>query len=1134
MRWYHDRCIDPHIPKAKNVALPYTLTQRAKQMKTLFRLLSHVLPITAVAGLFLLFTVDQRAQTQFPSPNGHVNDFANVIDADTKARLESLLQNLKAKTQIEFAVATVDSTGDLPIEDFAKNLARDWNIGTFNGRAKSLLLVVSAGSKQSFTQYSRLAQRDLAEGILGDVSLRMRTPLAAGRFGDAINVGVTMLAGSVAQKAGVSIEELDQPANIAAATPPEVIPQKTGDSSAPIAPPSEPKKTRPRAVTRLVPEVKNDTVKLEKASGEQLGQEAKTEAPKIEKPPIQKLDLDDAPAPVTKSTKPDQADIDKQPNSTLDDDESEEVELTLTKPLAERAVLLKKFLETHPESKSRTRATELLISTHAGLGDQRLKNGDNAGGVEQLMLAISESNPQISDELFKGVISQIPMNLYLRGEKDSAYRASGAIEEKFGSDPKRLLAVAGFYLGIERGDEATRVGEAVVKMAPDLAEAHRVMAVGLHFSLRLDEAASEYKKALELDPTLNVARGSLADLSRAAGKFDVALALYNDQLKEKPKDPAATAGVVISLLELGRRDEAMTAMTAALADNANNLPLLAGAAYWFTAHDDPDKGFEYARRAVALEPRYTWAQIALARSLLALKQPLDAERAMRYARQYGKFPTLNYELGTILASMGLYDEAAEALHDSFSVKDDEIQAQLASRLTTRKRTFGELLAPERQASIFQMKAADSTLNASRLKALVAFSDALAPGADGQKIDAEQATAAATAFAAGDDSMRVYRQLYAASRLLRYNVGLRTALELVQEAKKAADEGLNVTMVALAVQADEFREPRARAISAGTIPNVADAPRTVMSSILKGRIEDLNGWILFNDDKVPEAIEHLKLAESTLPVGTPAWRIALWHLGAAYEQSGKQQDALDYYIKSYTAGEPDAVHRTMIEQLYRKMNGSLDGLDEKIGAGLQANVALLTGNPPPEANTVTPKPSVDAGTEPKPDPTPASGSATENVEKPLRVDPKTELTKDAKSDFTKPDAPSPNPAVESVTATPPPTPTPTPTPIDDSGTEESLRATAARTRSTVRITGRVLDADKNALGSVAVVLISPSGTVLAATTNNEGVYTFTVSPSLKTYRVIPSKDGYSFAPIDKALTGIHDDQQDVDFVANKTP
>ncbi len=43
----------------------------------------------------------------------------------------------------------------------------------------------------------------------------------------------------------------------------------------------------------------------------------------------------------------------------------------------------------------------------------------------------------------------------------------------------------------------------------------------------------------------------------------------------------------------------------------------------------------------------------------------------------------------------------------------------------------------------------------------------------------------------------------------------------------------------------------------------------------------------------------------------------------------------------------------------------------------------------------------------------------------------------------------------------------------------------------------------------VVLISPSGAVMAATTDNEGNYSFKVAPSQKTYRVIPSKDGYTF-------------------------
>ena len=42
------------------------------------------------------------------------------------------------------------------------------------------------------------------------------------------------------------------------------------------------------------------------------------------------------------------------------------------------------------------------------------------------------------------MIAQIPTNLYLRGEREAAFKAAQNIETKFGTDPKRLLAVAGF------------------------------------------------------------------------------------------------------------------------------------------------------------------------------------------------------------------------------------------------------------------------------------------------------------------------------------------------------------------------------------------------------------------------------------------------------------------------------------------------------------------------------------------------------------------------------------------------------------------------------------------------------------------------------------------------------------------
>src|SRR5207302_3369751 len=89
---------------------------------------------------------------------------------------------------------------------------------------------------------------------------------------------------------------------------------------------------------------------------------------------------------------------------------------------------------------------------------------------------------------------------------------------------------------------------------------------------------------------------------------------------------------------------------------------------------------------------YSWAQIALARALLTNKRPLDAERSLRYARQFASFPTLTYELATVLASVGLYDEAAAELAKSFSLKDGQIEAKLAGRTAAKAPSFIELLA----------------------------------------------------------------------------------------------------------------------------------------------------------------------------------------------------------------------------------------------------------------------------------------------------------------------------------------------------------------------------------------------------------------------------------------------------------
>jgi len=78
---------------------------------------------------------------------------------------------------------------------------------------------------------------------------------------------------------------------------------------------------------------------------------------------------------------------------------------------------------------------------------------------------------------------------------------------------------------------------------------------------------------------------------------------------------------------------------------------------------------------------------------------------------------------------------------------------------------------------------------------------------------------------------------------------------------------------------------------------------------------------------------------------------------------------------------------------------------------------------------------------------------------------------------------------------------------------------------------VKDSNGNPLANVVVVLISPQGTVLASTTDDQGKYSFTLalSTATRTYRVIPSKDGFSFQPVDRVLPVMSDDVKELDFL-----
>jgi hypothetical protein len=329
------------------------------------------------------------------------------------------------------------------------------------------------------------------------------------------------------------------------------------------------------------------------------------------------------------------------------------------------------------------------------------------------------------------------------------------------------------------------------------------------------------------------------------------------------------------------------------------------------------------------------------------------------------------------------------------------------------------------------------------------------------------------------------------------------------------------------------------------------------------VEDLTGLSLFKQDKSVLALEHFRRAVAILPEGTPAWRNALWHLGTALDQEQQQQEALTYYIRSYNAGDPDPLRRIVIETLYRRMNGSLTGLDERI-AGVATNiaptpsvetekVATQESATTPAVTPATPETTPAATPESTPVASPEATPAATPESTPAALPEATpESTPVAPPEATPAPTPEAVPAASPVVEAPPessPSPSPSSSPEAPAPTPEPTRSTPSdplanplppegletrpRVVTSVKVIGKVSDASGAGIANVVMVLISPRGTVLSSTTDVEGNYSFVVTAA-PGYRLIPSKEGFTFAPVDKVLTGMMEEQKIVDFVGSAEP
>ncbi|MDX6611283.1 MAG: uncharacterized protein QOD75_469 [Blastocatellia bacterium] len=112
--------------------------------------------------------LNQRTPPQttspLPPPTGFVNDYANVLDAESRTRLESALADLKRKSDIEFAVATIETTGSQTLFDYSLAVARGWGIGPKDtSKGGGLLLMLAVKDRGWRIQVGRSLEKDLPD-----------------------------------------------------------------------------------------------------------------------------------------------------------------------------------------------------------------------------------------------------------------------------------------------------------------------------------------------------------------------------------------------------------------------------------------------------------------------------------------------------------------------------------------------------------------------------------------------------------------------------------------------------------------------------------------------------------------------------------------------------------------------------------------------------------------------------------------------------------------------------------------------------------------------------------------------------------------------------------------------------------
>ena len=152
-----------------------------------------------------LFVLHSEAAETFPKPRGPVNDFAGVIDGQSKSMIEQLVREVWEKTATAVVVATFATIEDNDPADYANRLYAAWGIGK-KGEDKGVLIFFALKERRVRIETGYGVEGILPDGRVGEILDAYVLPhFKKGEYSKGFLNAVVAVSSVIARDAGVTL-----------------------------------------------------------------------------------------------------------------------------------------------------------------------------------------------------------------------------------------------------------------------------------------------------------------------------------------------------------------------------------------------------------------------------------------------------------------------------------------------------------------------------------------------------------------------------------------------------------------------------------------------------------------------------------------------------------------------------------------------------------------------------------------------------------------------------------------------------------------------------------------------------------------------------------------------------------------